>query len=185
MIRINLLREEISLPRKRPPVSVSEKRKNHLFIFLLLLSFGAIGFLWWRVERQIAILDRNIRIAEQRRTKLEGIIKEVKTYEEQKKSLQSKLDLIVDLQRNQASPVQLMQQVSDLLPVEIWIESLRQQGDQINLEGSSVSYNAIATFIENLNHSNRVQPGSVNLINAEERGPGEIQFSLSWIFVRD
>ncbi len=185
MIRINLLREEISIPRKRPPVSVSEKRKNHLFIFLLLLSFGLIGFLWWRVERQIAILDRNIRIAEERRVKLEGIIKEVKTYEEQKKSLQSKLDLIVDLQRNQASPVQLMQQVSDLLPIEIWIQNLRQQGAQINLEGSSVSYNAIATFIENLKLSDRVQPGSVNLINAEEREPGEIKFSLSWIFVKD
>ncbi|TKJ33727.1 hypothetical protein CEE39_03330 [bacterium (candidate division B38) B3_B38] len=184
MININLLREEISLPRKRPPISVSEKRKNHLFILLLLLSFVVIGFLWWRVERQIAILDRNIRISEQRRIKLEGIIKEVKSYEEQKQSLQSKLDLIVNLQKNQACPVPLMQQVSDLLPIEIWIQSFRQQGNQVNLEGSSVSYNAIATFLENLNQSQNVQPGSVNLINAEERGPGEIRFSLSWIFMK-
>ena len=184
MIKINLLREEIAPERKRPSISVSEKRKNHIFVLLIVISLGAIGYLWWRVERQIAILDRNIRIAEQRRVKLEGIIKEVKTFEEQKKDLQRKLDLIVNLQKNQASPVPLMQQVSDLLPPEVWLHSIRQQGNVTNLEGSAVSYNAIATFLENLNQSGNVQPGSVNLVNAEERSPGEIRFSLSWVFMK-
>jgi len=184
MIKLNLLREEIVPLRKRPSISVSEKRRNHILIFLILLSLGLISFLWWRVERQIAILDRNIRIAEQERVKLEGIIKEVKAFEEQKKNLQSKLDLIVELQKNQASPVLLMQQVSDLLPPEIWLHSLRQQGNNTNLEGSAVSYNAIATFLENLNNSENVQPGSVTLINAEESRQGEIRFSLSWVFAK-
>ena len=184
MIKINLLKEGIAPLRKRPAISVSEKRKNYIFIFLIVLCLGVIGYLWWRVERQIAVLDRNIRIAEQRRVKLEGIIKEVKAFEEQKMSLQNKLNLIVDLQKNQASPVPVMQQVSDLLPPEVWLHSLRQQGNLVHLEGSAVSYNAIATFLENLNHSENVQSGSVNLINAEESSQGEIRFSLSWVFMK-
>jgi len=184
MIKINLLKEEMVPSRERIPISVSEKRKNHILIFMILISLGVIGYLWWRVERQTAVLDRNIRIAEQRRVKLEGIIKEVKAFEEQQKSLQRKLNLIVNLQKGQASPVQLMQQVSDLLPTEVWLHTLRQQANLVRLEGSAISYNAVATFLENLNYSENVQSGSVNLINAEESRQGEIRFSLSWVFVK-
>ena len=79
-----------------------------------------------------------------------GILEEVEAFKNQRRQLNTKIDLINDLTAKRRGPVHLMDRVSRALPDLVWLKSMNVRGKRVNLSGQALNTNAIATFIENL-----------------------------------
>ncbi len=155
MIRINLLTEaRAAAARKKTGLVPTGARLNNL----ILLGGVALGLLYIGVMALILTsrshrLDEEIGKAQEEVARLRSIIDEVKGYEIKKASLEAKIQLINDLKTNQKGPVRLMDEISRALPDLVWLTELTVAGNQVTLNGRTLSPNAVATYLENIKKS--------------------------------
>jgi type IV pilus assembly protein PilN len=152
MIKINLIGKE----RPEPGAAAAEKQSRTAILFSLIVVATLLGLGWWymSLNSQIKDLEDKKAKAIEEKHRLEAVIKEVEGYEAQKKALETKVNVIDNLKKNQTGPVHLLDEISKNLPDFLWLDKLTQgAGDVIRLEGKATSYNAIADFITNLDHS--------------------------------
>jgi len=155
LIRINLLTEaKAAAARKRAPLLPTGARLNN-FLF-----FGAFGLgLAYIVIMGLTLLSRRSQLNDEivkarlEADRLRSIIEEVKEYEDKKASLEAKIQLINALKTNQKGPVRLMDEVSKALPDLVWLTMLDVSANQITMRGTTLSLNAVATYLENLKKS--------------------------------
>ncbi len=178
MIKINLLTEKITPARvsTRLPGAAS---RNLVFAVIGVLTVAYIGFQWYSYNTKLSRLDQDIATAREEREKLQKIIRQVEEFDAKKQELSQKIDIISDLKKKQAGPVHLLDEVSKALPNLIWITTIQQRGDRIHVDGESITYNAVADFIENLRRSQYVE--SPDLANSVEQG-GVVVFNVTFIF---
>src|SRR6185436_19551183 len=114
--------------------------------------------------------------------KLEGIIKEVETYQRRKDSLQQRIDLINQLKQNQKGPVRIMDQISRDLPDLVWLDSMDIAGGRISLNGRGLNPNAIALFIENVKRDPYFEEPSVGTVAQISTSPLVYSFDMNFAF---
>jgi len=155
LIRINLLTEaKAAAARKKAPLlPTGAKLNNLLFIAGLVVGLaylGIMGFARMSARRQ---LNEEITKAKLEAERLRSIIDEVKGYEDKKKNLEDKINLINQLKTNQKGPVRLMDEISKALPDLVWLTGLEVSGNQIVMRGKTLAPTAVATYLENLKRS--------------------------------
>jgi Tfp pilus assembly protein PilN len=155
LIRINLLTEaKAAAARKKAPIlPTGAKLNNLLFIAGIaagILYLGIMGLARLSTRRQ---LDEEITKARLEADRLKSIIEEVKGYEDKKKSLEDKINLINNLKTNQKGPVRLMDEISKALPDLVWLTHIEVSGNQILMRGKTLAPTAVATYLENLKRS--------------------------------
>jgi type IV pilus assembly protein PilN len=172
LIRINLLTEAraAAAKKKGPALPTGAKLNNLLLIGGLALGLIYIGAMYLVLSSKQRHLDEEIGKAREEVARLRSIIEEVKGYEDKKKSLEEKIELINNLKTNQKGPVRLMDEVSKALPDLVWLTDMQISGDQLTLKGRTLSPNAVATYLENLKKSAYfAEPVFKNL--GREQGP--------------
>jgi len=184
MIKINLLKEEITPARRKPAVPIKERQRNFLFFFVFLIALGAMGYMYWSLKNKLTDLNRNIRMAQEEMARLEEIIKKVNDYERDKDILDRKIDLIKELAKNRSTPVELMVELSNQIPKQLWLNSVSERAGQVTINGMAYSYNAIAEFDGNLAKSAYFTEGNVELLDAEELPDGIKRFALTCRFTK-
>ncbi len=185
MIKINLLKEEIAPAKKKKAiVPKGEQQRNLLFFLVFIIAAGAIGYMYWSVNSKLNDLNRNIKMAQDEKQRLESIIQEVNKYQTDKDLLERKLNLIIELDKNRSSPVDLMIQLQELKPNHLWFNKITERGGQVTIEGRAISYNSIAEFDGNLTRSDYFANNNVELLDAEELPGGEKRFALTCRFVK-
>ena len=135
---------KITLPASFTPV---------LLILIVLGSAGG-GFWWYRsLTTKLADLDMRKMQAEAQKAALDAVIKADQVYEGRKKTLENRVKVVENLQKNQVSPVVALDQLADAVEKTqyIWLSSLDQKDAVLNLAGTGTSLNAIADFYSNLN----------------------------------
>ncbi len=155
MIRINLLTEaKATAARKKAPLlPTGAKLNNLLFIAGVAAGLAYVGFMGyarWSTRRQ---LEEEISKARLEAERLRSIIEEVKGYEDKKKNLEEKINLINQLKTNQKGPVRLMDEISKALPDLVWLSNIEVAGNQITMRGKTLAIPAVATYVENLKRS--------------------------------
>jgi type IV pilus assembly protein PilN len=155
LIRINLLTEAraAAAKKKGPALPTGAKLNNLLLIGGLALGLIYIGTMFLVLHSRNRKLDTEIAQAKEEVARLKSIIDEVKGYEDKKRSLEEKINLINSLKTNQKGPVRLMDEVSKALPDLVWLTDMTMQGDQLTMKGRTLSPNAVATYLENLKKS--------------------------------
>ena len=155
MIRINLLTEAraASAKKKGPALPTGAKLNNLLLLGGLALGLIYIATMFLVLHSRNKKLDTEIAQAKEEVARLKSIIDEVKGYEDKKRSLEEKINLINGLKTNQKGPVRLMDEVSKALPDLVWLTEMQMQGDQLTMKGKTLSPNAVATYLENLKKS--------------------------------
>lgn len=147
MIRINLL-----------PVR-AERRKELLrrHVALVVLLFVVVAGTIATVHAMIgADIDRaRQRISERKAeiARLQKVIGEVKEFRKKKRDLEEKLDVIARLEERQRGPSRVLYEIARLIPEKMWIEKLRDNGGQIDLEGYAIDNQTIARFMTDLERS--------------------------------
>lgn len=157
MIRINLLGVPKQKKGKRavvPGISGGGGGASPLVIILVLAVLAAAGNYYYystlqkesvKLQQQLAQEKaKNLRLAETKAKYME--------LEKQKDLYERRVNVIHQLQSNQAGPVELLTQIADTVnrTDAVWLNTMKEDGNNVNLDGVALSVDAVATLMKNL-----------------------------------
>jgi type IV pilus assembly protein PilN len=136
---------------------------------------GAI-FLWFQAQISTqqgknALLDREIK-------KLESQIKEISTLQEEIAALRARQQAVEDLQSDRNLPVHLLNELVRQLPDGVYITSVKQDNQTVNVAGVAQSNERVSELLRNLGNNSpwltkpelvEIVSGSVSLGPREQR----------------
>jgi type IV pilus assembly protein PilN len=165
MIRINLLGRQTQKSKRGFAIDVGQRITIASSLILILAGLG-IGWWYWALNQASAQVDADIAAAQQEIARLQSLLAEVKTFEDQRTLLQQRVALIEQLRRGQSVPVQLLDHVSRSLPDMLWLTSLQQSGGDVTLEGRSTTLIALSDFVGNLGNGTLLQR-PIEIVNSQ------------------
>jgi type IV pilus assembly protein PilN len=151
MIRINLL------PRDEAPAQHS-LRLPELGMFaplvLVVVALGVLATLGLYQGQKVANLEESIAVAEAESRRLAPEIAKIKRLDQQRASLNQRLEVIGDLDRDRYFRVHLLDELNRALPEHLWLTRWEELGgDQYALEGVTFSNFLVADLMQNLDRS--------------------------------
>jgi Tfp pilus assembly protein PilN len=171
MIKINLLGKVKVKARRAKGVGAPSSQIIPLLmsVSLIILSIGIVYF-WEKIlSQEDADLTRQISQARKEKIRQESLLKENEIFEKRRKLLETRINVIESLKKNQSGPVQVLDVLSDCVQRTegLWLKDFVQKENVITLNGMALgSPNVIADFITSLEHVGRFK--NVNLINVQE-----------------
>jgi Tfp pilus assembly protein PilN len=151
MIKVNLLKDPIDRTRKTSVKSPTSRTGPILIVFIVLVV-GLMGAWYYVVNDQKNELTeyRNKLKAEEAR--LQTLKAKLDKYEEDKKRIQSRIDVIERLKEQQTGPVLLLNHVLHSIPRNrlLWLTSLIQRDSDVKIVGQTQQIEAIPDFMTNL-----------------------------------
>jgi type IV pilus assembly protein PilN len=169
MVKVNLL-----------PIR-SELRKKALVehVVLLALCIVLVFIFEWFVQTAITqqrdSLQNEVATTKLEIKKLTAEAGEIEKFKAQKQELERKLNVIEDLNAKKTGPVQILDELSLIIPEKAWLTSLDNKGDNLVLEGQALDNTTIATFMKRLQASTHFD--NVALILSQQEG-GRHKFSI-------
>jgi type IV pilus assembly protein PilN len=149
MNKINLLPT-----KKKPPKKVIDLQQQIILaVLLLVLELIALGYYWKTQTDRIAMLEKDKAAVEKQIADQDKMLREVKNVEEERKKVSEKIEIIEQLKKNQAGPVQLLDVVNMALPKGVNIASLSENNNKVNIDGEAFTNEDIVRFIDNLKAS--------------------------------
>lgn len=161
MIKINLLN---SVTERQGSAVMAVDRKVGSPASRLLLITLAVGFLlaavigWDVISTQMAKADAERRLEEQKQIakELEAVIKEQKELEEKIASIDKRILAIKKLREEQKGPSAVLEAMRDRIAMVpgIYLQSIEQKGDQMEIKGNSPDEAQVTQFGRSLEFSN-------------------------------
>jgi Tfp pilus assembly protein PilN len=133
------------------------------------MSVGIIYFWERALVQQDEELSRQFMLAKKEKARQEGMLKENEVFEKRRKLLETRINVIESLKKNQSGPVQVLDLLSDCIQRSegVWLKDLAQKGNLITVNGTAMgSPDAVADFITNLTRVGNFK--NVNLVNLQE-----------------
>ena len=147
MIRINLL----------PHREVKRRAKQMQFYALSIASVLLAVVVWAAahvtIGSKIDNQDGRNAYLKQEIALLDKQISEIKKLRDQTKSLLERKDAVEKLQSDRSRVVHLLDQMLRILPEGVYIKSLKQTGDGVNLVGYAQSNARVSTLMRSINDS--------------------------------
>ena len=171
MIKINLLGRTKLKAAKTKKISTASNQTLMavMAIAVVVMSVGIIYF-WQRIlVQQDEELSRQIMLAKKEKVRQEGMLRENEVFEKRRKLLETRINVIESLKKNQSGPVQVLDLLSDCIQRSegVWLKDLAQKGNLITVNGTAMgSPDAVADFITNLTRVGNFK--NVNLVNLQE-----------------
>jgi Tfp pilus assembly protein PilN len=129
-------------------------------IHLLLIGGTVLGayVTYAGLSAEGEALEADIRVEEDRRRKLDVVIKQDQVYESRKKMLEARLRVVRSLRSNQVSPVVSLDKISDAISRTnrlernpyVWLNRLEQNNATFSMSGVATSVLGIADLMANL-----------------------------------
>ena len=183
MIRINLAPP----PTKKSggPTFASAEGINLGIVFgvLLVALIGVLGAHWWKVSSDVAWLNGEVQTAEAEKKRLASVIAEGQRYKREKEELESRVNAIERVARDQARPTYLMDAMAGMLPADLWLSRIEEKGQQLRFAGTTFSSLALSDFMANLKTSGKFK--DVDLVESRQdltKLPRTITFEVSCRF---
>jgi Tfp pilus assembly protein PilN len=161
MIKINLLNSVTE--RQGSTVMAVDRKVGSPGSRLLLLTL-AVGFLlaavigWDVISTQMALADAERRFEEQKQIEkeLEVVIKEQKELEEKIASIDKRIAAIKKLRDEQKGPSAVLEAMRERLGMVpgIYLQSIEQKGEQVEIKGNSPDESQVTQFGRSLEFSN-------------------------------
>jgi type IV pilus assembly protein PilN len=165
-----------------PHREAARKRRREAFFASLGVAavFGVliagVIFLWFQAQISAqqgknALLDREIK-------KLESQIKEISTLQEEIAALRARQQAVEDLQSDRNLPVHLLNELVRQLPDGVYITSVKQDNQTVNVLGVAQSNERVSELLRNLGNNSpwltkpelvEIVSGTVNLGPREQR----------------
>jgi type IV pilus assembly protein PilN len=147
MIRINLL----------PHRQIRRAERQRQFNIMLAATVVAAGVIVFMVQTVIsaridAQLSRNTRL-DTAIAQLDKEIAEIKALKQQISSVLERKQIVENLQTDRSQAVILLDEITRQLPEGLFLTSIKQQGNLIELEGVADTNARIATLVRNLSTS--------------------------------
>jgi type IV pilus assembly protein PilN len=147
MIKVNLL------PLKKRKKS---KALPAFSIALILVTLGSVLILAYlafffssRLSDRKETFSRN----EAKIAQLKETIKAVDDFEERNRVFKQRNEIIEQLSRNKSVPVKVLDEISALVPIGVWLQAMTVTGSEIKLDGYGFSNPEIVSFVDNIKGS--------------------------------
>jgi len=176
MIRVNLLPHRAA---KR------KARQVQLIAFsgiALLLGLAIVGFVHAAISSEISYQERRNQYLKDQTAILDKQIEEIKKLREQTDALLARKVVVENLQTTRSDVVHLLDQMLRILPDGIYLKSLRQAGNKVNLAGAAQSNARVSTLMRAIGDSPWLEAPSLIEIHASGGGGSTRQneFTLSF-----
>lgn len=184
MILINLL----------PHREIARKRRKELFNVSLGLSVFVGGliagliFLWF--QSQISSQQDQNQLLQSEISKFDLQIKEIAGLEGEIAALLARQKAVEDLQADRNMPVYLLTELVQQLPDGVYVTSLRQEGQNVALQGVAQSNERVSELLRNLANNSpwfsrpelvEIVAGSVNLTPRDVRRVSNFQIRVKLV----
>lgn len=180
MIRINLLphREEKRKAQRQQFIALSGLIAV-LSILIVILVHGVIAGYISQQERKNEFLKKEI-------AALDKEIDEIKRLKEQTSAMLARKDVIESLQGSRAETVRLFNELARQVPAGIYLKSLKQAGNKIDMVGIAQSNARVSTLMRNLEASPLLERPDLIEIKAVTMGNRRYaEFKLNVIITRE
>lgn len=115
----------------------------------VLIAFAINSYMEGLVEEQEAIKRQNAaEIA-----KLEGMLGELTHLNDLKKAVQKRLDVIATLRMEKDLSVHVLDEISNLILDQVWLQSINTTGNRLTLSGTASSNDEVARYMRSLEKS--------------------------------
>lgn len=163
MARINLLpwREELR-----------KQRKREFGIQLVgAIILAALGALYWYLQVDGQIQHQNTRNDMVRReiSKLDEAIREIKELEQTRARLIQRMDVIQNLQASRPLAVRMFDQLVSTVPEGVYLDSLAQTGNRLELVGRTQSNARVSAYLRNIEASEDMGVPQLQVIESDEK----------------
>jgi Tfp pilus assembly protein PilN len=159
MIRINLLgapkpkSKRASATISAPSLEFAEVGSPKLKILVALVLFaGWNAFYWYRLDHQAQNIAAQMKVAEQKNQELSVVKAKYLERQKQADNYKRRVDVIDQLRKAQAGPSNLLNTIGDTVnnTEAVWLNSMKDQGANISIQGMALSADAVADLIANL-----------------------------------
>lgn len=175
MIRINLLPHRAEKRRAR------QIQFAALSVISVVLGALLVGFVHGYISSQISYQERRNEYLKQETAVLDKQIAEIKKLQEQTQSLLIRKDAVEKLQSDRSDVVHLLDQMLRILPDGVYLRSLKQTGNKINVVGYAQSNARISTLMRAIEDSPWLDSPALVEIHATSAGGARVsEFTLTF-----
>ena len=148
MIRINLL-GQVRPRSARRPVDTGAALPLLFIGAGVVLAAVVLFYMGYQSRSQLAIEQNRIQNLKAQKTQLEQTKAQVEAFDKQRIVLQQRVQTIEQLQRDRTGSEELLDMVANTVSrtENLWLTTLTRKGNNLSMEGSSASINAVANFI--------------------------------------
>lgn len=146
-IRINLL------PYRERRRAARRRQFAYQLAVTVVAALGVVGVGQLMILNRAADQEERNVFLEQEIAKLDGQIKEIRKIREETRALLERKQIVETLQSNRTEVVHLFDEIIRILPEGLYLKSLRQTGDQIELQGYAQSSARVSTLMRSLDDS--------------------------------
>src|SRR5882672_5983679 len=157
MIRINLLGIAKGKGKRGSPTAVAAPMgEGGSVLVKALAAMIAIAILnggyWFVLDKQKRDIATQMAVAERKNRELSDVKARYMERQREAENYKRRVDVIDQLRAGQAGPVNLMNTVGDTVnkTEAVWLNTMKDQGASIDIEGYALSSDAVATLIANL-----------------------------------
>lgn len=147
MMRINLL------PHRAEKRQARQVQFIAFSVISIVLGGLLVGFVQVAIGTQISYQERRNTYLKQETAVLDKQIAEIKKLREQTQSLLARKNVVESLQSTRSDVVHLMDQMLRILPDGVYLKTLKQAGNKIELIGYSQSNARISTLMRAIEDS--------------------------------
>lgn len=147
MIRINLL------PHREIKRAARRRQFAYLLAATLVIAAGVIGLGQLAITNRLAVQEERNVFLEQKIAELDNQIKEIKKIKQETQALLERKQIVETLQSNRTEVVHLFDEIIRILPEGLYVKSVKQTGDQIELLGYTQSSARVSTLMRSLEDS--------------------------------
>jgi Tfp pilus assembly protein PilN len=107
---------------------------------------------WYRLDKEKQHIAAQMQVAEQRNRELADVKARYLERQRQAESYKRRVDVIDQLRASQSGPVNLLNTIGDTIngTEAVWLNTMKDQGGSVDIEGMALSADAVASLIQNL-----------------------------------
>jgi type IV pilus assembly protein PilN len=193
MIRINLIAGDHDRARRRAfgagfGVPATQQKTTLACGAILLVTALGVGLWYWSLAAHSRQIEADIVTSQKETARLRELIQQVQAYDARRAQLQLRVTLIEDLRKGREGPVHMLDEISRSVPNLLWLTEVKQQGDELTIDGRCTSLTALSDFADNLKASGYFKPVEILESQAEAAqaggGPTPNKFSIKATFVQ-
>lgn len=177
MIRINLL------PHRAEKRKARQIQFYAFSVITLMLAAMLVGFVHVVITTQIEYQERRNRYLTDQIALLDKQIAEIKLLKMEIAALMERKTVVEKLQSTRSDVVHLLDQMLNILPKSVYLKSIKQTGNKVDLVGFTQSNARVSTLMRSIESSQWLESPTlvqISAMAANANGPRLSEFTLNF-----
>jgi Tfp pilus assembly protein PilN len=145
------------VPAGAAAASVAGEGPNPMVVIMvaILIAVGVLGFGYWKIGADKKRIDKEMAAAQKESQELALAKSKYDEREAQRKIFEQRVKVIEDLRAKASGPVDLLSMIGTTVNSTegVWLNAMKEDGHNVNIDGSALSVHQVATLMKNLQNT--------------------------------